>query len=74
MLRWSSLSPHRRSLVLVEALADFAAIAIENSRHVHAIHKLTIADDVTTLYNSRYLDFMLDTEIDWSKRYGYEFL
>jgi diguanylate cyclase (GGDEF)-like protein len=63
----------KRDLVLLEALADYAAIAIENARHVQRIHELTITDDCTTLYNSRHLNFMLDTEIYRSHRYAFEF-
>jgi diguanylate cyclase (GGDEF)-like protein len=62
-----------RSMALLEALSDFAAIAIENARHVKRIHDLTITDDVTNLYNSRHLHFILETEIYRSQRYGYEF-
>lgn len=50
-------------LSLLQALADFAAIAIENARHVKAIHDLTIKDELTGLYNARHLAFILDTEI-----------
>lgn len=60
-------------LSLLQALADFAAIALENARHVKAIHELTITDESTGLYNSRHLGFILDTEIYRSERYGYEF-
>jgi diguanylate cyclase (GGDEF)-like protein len=63
----------QRDLVLLEALADYAAIAIENARHVQRIHELTITDDCTTLYNARHLNFMLDTEIYRSHRYAFEF-
>lgn len=62
-----------RDMALLEALADYAAIAIENARHVKRIHELTITDDCTSLYNSRHLNFMLDTEIYRSQRYGYQF-
>jgi diguanylate cyclase (GGDEF)-like protein len=62
-----------RDLALLEALADFAAIALENARHVQRIHELTITDDCTSLYNARHLNFMLETEIYRSQRYGYEF-
>ncbi len=62
-----------RDLGLLEALADYAAIAIENARHVQRIHELTITDDCTCLYNARHLNFMLETEIYRSQRYGYEF-
>src|ERR1700752_810125 len=64
---------HDRDLALLEALADFAAIALENARHVQRIHELTITDDCTTLYNARHLNFILETEIYRSQRYGYEF-
>ena len=64
---------HQRDLALLEALADFAAIAIENARHVQRIHELTITDDCTSLYNARHLNFILETEIYRSQRYGYEF-
>ncbi len=60
-------------LALLEALADFAAIALENARHVKRIHELTITDDCTRLYNARHMDFILETEIYRSQRYGYEF-
>ncbi len=64
---------HERDLALLEALADFAAIALENARHVQRIHELTITDDCTTLYNARHLNFILETEIYRSQRYSYEF-
>ena len=63
----------QRDLALLEALADFAAIALENARHVKRIHELTITDDCTALYNARHMDFILETEIYRSQRYGYEF-
>ena len=62
-----------RDLALLEALADFAAIALENARHVQRIHELTITDDCTSLYNARHLNFILETEIYRSQRYGYQF-
>jgi len=62
-----------RDLKLLEALSDFAAIALENARHVKRIHELTITDDCTTLYNARHMSFILETEIYRSQRYAYEF-
>lgn len=62
-----------RDLALLEALADFAAIALENARHVKRIHELTITDDCTNLFNARHMDFILDTEIYRSQRYNWEF-
>lgn len=62
-----------RDIALLQTMADYAAIAIENARHVQRIHELTITDDCTTLYNARHLHFVLDTEIYRSGRYSYEF-
>src|SRR6202048_104946 len=62
-----------RDLKLLEALSDFAAIALKNARHVKRIHELTITDDCTSLYNARHMGFILDTEIYRSQRYNYEF-
>jgi diguanylate cyclase (GGDEF)-like protein len=62
-----------RDMAFLEALADYAAIAIENARHVQRIHELTITDDCTSLYNARHMNFMLDTEIYRSHRYAFEF-
>src|SRR5499433_1992568 len=62
-----------RDLKLLEALSDFAAIALENARHVKRIHELTITDDCTSLYNARHMGFILETGIYRSQRYNYEF-
>lgn len=58
---------------VIQELADFATIAISNSRHVQQIHALTITDELTGLYNIHHLNFMLDTEIYRSGRYGFVF-
>jgi diguanylate cyclase (GGDEF)-like protein len=63
----------QRDLKLLEALSDFAAIALENARHVKRIHELTITDDCTSLYNARHMGFILETEIYRSQRYNYQF-
>src|SRR5579872_4626119 len=39
----------------LQALCDYAAIAIENARAVERIQELTITDDCTGLYNARHL-------------------
>jgi len=62
-----------RDLKLLEALADFAAIALENARHMKRIHDLTITDDCTNLFNARHMASILETEIYRSRRYNYEF-
>jgi diguanylate cyclase (GGDEF)-like protein len=60
-------------LFRLQALADYAAIAIENARYVQRIHELTITDDITKLYNSRHLHSILEAEVYRSTRYHYEF-
>ena len=62
-----------RDLTLLEALSDFAAIALENARHVQRIHELTITDDCTNLFNARHMNFILETEIYRAQRHGFEF-
>lgn len=54
-------------------MADFAAIALENDGYVRRLHNITITDEQTSLYNARHLSFILETELDRSQRYGYEF-
>jgi diguanylate cyclase (GGDEF)-like protein len=63
----------QEDLALLQAMADYSAIALENAIHVQRIHELTITDDCTDLYNVRHLNFVLDTEIYRSNRYQYEF-
>jgi diguanylate cyclase (GGDEF)-like protein len=60
-------------LGILESLADFASIALKNARHVMKAHSWSITDEQTGLYNGRHLEFILDTEIWRSQRYGYEF-
>jgi len=60
-------------LRLLESLADYAAIAIENARNFQRVQELTVTDDVTCLYNSRYLHEALEHEIQRSARYGLTF-
>jgi diguanylate cyclase (GGDEF)-like protein len=50
-------------LKLLALLADFAAIAISNSKHYQYVNQLTIIDDLTGLHNSRHLHHILDEEI-----------
>jgi len=53
---------------LLSTLADYAAIAIENARAVQRIRELTVTDDVTSLFNARYLQQALEQEYRRSKR------
>ncbi len=45
---------------ILTILADYAAIAIENSRYIDKIKKMSITDEYTGLYNARYLHQVLD--------------
>ena len=51
------------SLSFLRILCDYAAIALQNARQVNLVHRLSITDDCTGLYNSRYLYTSLEGEI-----------
>ena len=51
------------SIALLRVLCDYAAIALENARHVKLIHHLSITDDCTGLFNARHLYTLLEEEI-----------
>jgi len=53
---------------LVRSLADHAAIALENATLYRQVELSSITDDLTKLYNSRYLHRFLIQEIQRSKR------
>lgn len=59
--------------MLLQALADYAAIAIDNARAVEKIQELTITDDCTGLYNARHLYNTIESEVSRSDRFSYEF-
>jgi diguanylate cyclase (GGDEF)-like protein len=60
-------------LFFLQAICDYAAIAIDNARSVEKIQELTITDDCTGLYNARHLYKTLEAEVYRSARFGYEF-
>jgi diguanylate cyclase (GGDEF)-like protein len=60
-------------MFFLQALSDYAAIAIENARSVEKIQELTITDDCTGLFNARHLYKTLETEVYRSARFGYQF-
>ncbi len=69
----SDMQIYQRGEMLLQALADYAAIAIENARAMQRIQELSITDDCTGLYNARHLATVLAEEVPRSQRFGYEF-
>jgi len=57
-------------LQILSTIADYAAIAIENARNFMRISELVITDDLTGLYNGRYLHILIDEEIERVLRFG----
>ena len=51
-------------------LVEPCAIAIENAMLFQKAERLTVTDDLTQLFNSRYLTLYLDREIKRCKRHG----
>jgi diguanylate cyclase (GGDEF)-like protein len=60
----------RGDLALVLTLVEPCAIAIENAVLFQRTEQLTITDDLTRLFNSRYLNLYLGREIKRCKRHG----
>ncbi|RMF14142.1 MAG: GGDEF domain-containing protein [Candidatus Dadabacteria bacterium] len=56
------------ALAELTALADYTAIAVDNARRVQRIRELSVTDDVTSLYNARYLQQALEQEFSRSRR------
>lgn len=57
---------------ILATIADFTAIAIENSRLHQQVSNLTITDDLTGLYNARHFQALCDYEMERASRYGNE--
>jgi len=55
-------------LEILKHLSDYIAIAIDNARNFEKIQELTIKDDLTCLYNTRFFHEMLEREIKRSMR------
>lgn len=64
------ITRHQYDLEILTTVADYAAIALENARNYEEVHRLTITDDTTGLYNARYLHDVLYMEIDRSRQTG----
>jgi diguanylate cyclase (GGDEF)-like protein len=48
------------SISFLRILCDYAAIAIQNANSMETIHRLSITDDCTGLYNARHLYSLMD--------------
>jgi diguanylate cyclase (GGDEF)-like protein len=59
-----------QELPVLNILADYAAIAIENSRCFARIERMTVTDEYTGLYNARYLHQVLDEFIRQAQQKG----
>jgi len=57
-------------LAMLTTLVEPGAIALENAILYQRSTELTVTDDLTKLFNSRYLNVQLGREIKRSKRYG----
>ncbi len=62
--------PPRENLLF---LAEQTTLGFENAYRYQGARELIYADDLTGLYNYRYLQIVLDQEIRRSERYGLEF-
>ncbi|MFC1848637.1 diguanylate cyclase [candidate division CSSED10-310 bacterium] len=58
-----------QDLVVMQILADHAAIAIENSSLYEKVKQLTIVDDLTQLNNYRFFNLMLTREFKRAERF-----
>lgn len=56
-------------LPLLGAVADFAAIAIDNARNYKQVSELVVTDDLTGLHNARHFHELLEYELERSRRY-----
>ncbi len=65
--------PHGRFRIedarLLSLLLEPAAVAIDNALLLRRSEELSVTDDLTKLYNSRYLNATLRREVERSKRY-----
>jgi diguanylate cyclase (GGDEF)-like protein len=60
----------KTDLEILLTLVEPCAIAIENAMLFQRAERLTVTDDLTQLFNSRYLTLYLDREIKRCKRHG----
>ena len=53
-----------QQVFLLQALCDYAAIAIQNARVLEQVQRLTITDDCTGLHNARHMYAMLESALE----------
>ncbi len=58
---------------ILATVADYAAIALENARNYEEVHRLTISDDISGLFNARHLHTLLELEVERAKFDGTPF-
>lgn len=58
---------------LLEIIADFASIAVQNANYLKTIEEKATIDDCTDLYNARYMYKIIENEVSRSKRTGGSF-
>ncbi len=57
-------------LLLLTTMSDYTAIALENAAFIQRVEELTITDDLTGLYNSRFLQSRIDYEVNRASRFN----
>lgn len=60
----------QNDLNTISILLDSASIALENAKLFNQAEELAVTDDLTGLYNARYLDQLLETEISRCQRFN----
>lgn len=60
-----------RDVEALRTMMEPSAITIENAILFKKLEEMSVTDDLTRLYNSRYLNHFLQQEVKRSKRYGY---
>ncbi len=58
-----------KDLRILSTIAEFTAIAIENSLLLETVRQLTITDDLTGLHNSRHFQQLCEYELERANRY-----
>lgn len=60
----------QRQVPLLQVLTDYAAIAIEKANIIERLHRQTITDSLTGLYNDRFLYSYLQHELELARSTG----